>query len=77
LSVVVVKRPCVLQVKERAPVFAVDNEKCKMCRACLKMGCPALTIVKDKIMILAHFCRGCGTCAFSCKFGAIGRVGEK
>lgn len=73
VSVIITKSPCVLLGK--TPVTkrcAVDPIKCKMCGACLRPGCPAITKGKDGIsMINDTMCNGCGLCQQLCKFGAI------
>ncbi|MBP5384765.1 MAG: indolepyruvate ferredoxin oxidoreductase subunit alpha [Lachnospiraceae bacterium] len=73
VSVIITKSPCVLLGK--TPVTkrcAVDPIKCKMCGACLRPGCPAITKGRDGIsMINDTMCNGCGLCQQLCKFGAI------
>jgi len=75
LSVLICKNPCVLQYKVFKPALKVDEEKCKGCKACLKVGCIAIS-VKDvngetKAEIDNNMCVGCGVCAQVCKFDAI------
>ena len=41
VSVVIAKRPCVLLAKRLYKGFSV-NDKCKNCRACMKLGCAAI-----------------------------------
>ncbi|MEG2596882.1 MAG: 4Fe-4S binding protein, partial [Oscillospiraceae bacterium] len=48
-----------------------DTEKCRGCRACLKIGCPAISVVNGKARIDNTLCVGCGLCADLCSFGAI------
>ena len=52
------------------PPMAV-NEKCRNCRRCLQIGCPAITVEDGAVRILDYFCYGCGVCAKVCPFGAI------
>lgn len=71
-SVIISRRPCALlkYVKHNAP-FKVDSEKCIGCKACMKLGCPAISI-RDKKAVIDHTqCVGCGICKEQCKFGAI------
>lgn len=71
-SVIISRRPCALlkYVKHNAP-FKVDTNKCIGCKACMKLGCPAISI-KDKKAVIDHTqCVGCGICKEQCKFGAI------
>ncbi|MBI5724086.1 MAG: indolepyruvate ferredoxin oxidoreductase subunit alpha [Planctomycetes bacterium] len=70
-SVLVVKERCVMVDKTRRGVPLAVGKKCKSCRACLKLGCPALTVEGDRIMILEYLCDGCGICAKVCPIGAI------
>lgn len=72
-SVIISRRPCALlkYVKHNSPLF-VDKDKCKTCKACLKIGCPAISIKEGKAKIDSTQCTGCGLCAELCSFGAIG-----
>lgn len=75
VSVVIAKRPCVLLTKKLYRGFRV-NDKCKKCKACLKLGCPAIVNGKDGISIDVSLCTECGLCQGVCKFGAIEGEGE-
>lgn len=70
VSVIIAKKPCVLLTKKLYSGFKV-NDKCKKCRACLKLGCPAIVNGKDGISIDVSLCTECGLCQNVCKFGAI------
>ena len=72
-SVIISRRPCVLlkYVKPKAPL-AADPEKCRGCRKCMKLGCPAISFRNGKACIDATLCVGCGVCEQLCAFGAIG-----
>ena len=74
-SVIISRRPCALlkYVKHKAPL-AVDNEKCVGCKACMKIGCPAISIIDGKAKVDATQCVGCGVCEQLCKFGALTEV---
>ena len=37
----------------------------------MKLGCPAISIKDDKVVIDATQCNGCGLCINVCPFGAI------
>ncbi len=71
-SLVISRRPCALlkYVKHNAP-YQVDNSKCIGCKACLNIGCPAISIKNKKSVIDHTQCVGCGVCESLCKFGAI------
>ena len=58
---------------EAAPPLKVDAEKCRSCRACMKLGCPAISMRDNKAVIDSTQCVGCGVCEELCKFGAIGK----
>ena len=74
-SVIISRRPCALlkYVKHKAPL-AVETDKCVGCKACMKIGCPAISIVDGKAKVDATQCVGCGVCAQLCKFGALKEV---
>ncbi len=71
-SVIISRRPCVLlkSVKAKPPV-KVDADKCKSCKKCMKMGCPAIHMENGKAAIDTTLCVGCGVCMQLCAFGAI------
>ncbi len=71
VSVIIAKKPCALLTKKLYNGFCVDEEKCKRCKACLKLGCPAIVNGKDGITIDVSLCTECGLCKGVCKFGAI------
>lgn len=70
VSVVIAKKPCALLTKKLYNGFRV-NDRCKKCKACLKLGCPAIVNGKDGITIDVSLCTECGLCKSVCKFGAI------
>ena len=72
---IISRRPCALlkNVKHK-PALSVDAEKCVGCKACMKIGCPAISIVDGKAKVDATQCVGCGVCEQLCKFGALKEV---
>ena len=74
-SVIISRRPCALlkYVKHKAPL-AVDSDKCVGCKACMKIGCPAISIIDGKAKVDATQCVGCGVCEQLCKLGALKEV---
>ena len=71
-SVIIVRRPCaLLKCVKHNPPFHVDTEKCKSCKMCMKLGCPAIKIENGKATIDTTLCVGCGLCKQMCKFDAI------
>lgn len=70
-SVIIVKRPCALLSKAISEPCAIDQDKCRHCGMCLKLGCPAIENHDGKIIINYALCNGCGLCTNVCKFNAI------
>lgn len=71
-SLIIVQRPCALlkTVKFPGPI-KIDTDKCKKCKACMKLGCSAISDRGDHIEIDRTLCNGCGLCQRVCKFDAI------
>lgn len=71
-SVIISRRPCVLlkYVKTKAPL-TVNEDKCKSCQKCMKLGCPAIRIHNKKANIDPTLCVGCDVCSQLCTFDAI------
>ena len=71
-SVIISRRPCALlkYVKHKPPVKA-DPEKCRGCKACMRIGCPAISMKNGKAVIDNTLCVGCGVCVQLCAFGAL------
>jgi len=71
-SVIISRRPCVLlkYVKSAAPLN-VDSDKCRSCKRCMSMGCPAISFKDKKALIDSTLCVGCGVCKQLCAFDAI------
>ena len=74
-SVIIARRPCVMIKKAVIkPPYRIDPDKCKKCKMCMKIGCPAVSIVNGKARVDATQCVGCGVCEQLCKFGALKEV---
>ncbi|MHB1340147.1 MAG: indolepyruvate ferredoxin oxidoreductase subunit alpha [Coriobacteriia bacterium] len=72
LSVIVAKGPCALLVKSTADPYAVDEELCTKCGACIRIGCPAIMKAPSgQAVIDASVCVGCEQCVQVCRFSAI------
>ena len=71
-SLIISRRPCALlkEVKHNPPLV-VDQDKCKSCKMCMKIGCPAIAMKDNKAKIDPTLCVGCKVCSQMCKFGAI------
>ncbi|HEY7586985.1 MAG TPA: thiamine pyrophosphate-dependent enzyme, partial [Candidatus Deferrimicrobiaceae bacterium] len=89
-SVIITEAPCVLlpdHRKKKRPVYEVIPEMCTGCKACGKLGCPAIEWVpftpeeavaagkkpaqKGMARINPLLCDGCNQCPPLCKFKAI------
>ena len=71
-SVIISRRPCVLlKTVQHSPALAASQEKCVGCKACLAIGCPAISMKGGKAHIDPTQCVGCGVCAPLCGKGAI------
>ena len=71
-SVIISRRPCVLlKSVKAAPALTIDADKCRTCKMCMKLGCPAISIKNNKAKIDPTLCVGCGVCEQLCHFDAI------
>ena len=70
---IVTRRPCLLikRVKHDTGMCVVNADKCKSCKSCLKVGCPAISMENGKAFIDRTQCVGCTVCAQACPFDAI------
>lgn len=79
LSVIVTNRPCIFADRTviDSPYF-INPDKCTGCKACTKIGCPAISWIKNdrKAFIDESICTGCSLCIKVCKFGAINQRGK-
>lgn len=82
-SVIITDKPCILVKREgvfqKGPLLKVLEDNCSGCRACLKVGCPAIEWQPGngrigKAHINPQLCTGCDVCRQLCKFDAIGRA---
>ncbi len=72
-SVIISRRPCaLLKYVKVKPALKIDSDKCRSCKACMRIGCPAISMKNGKAVIDATQCVGCGVCEQLCAFGAIG-----
>ena len=72
-AAIVTRRPCVLikKIKHNFGKCQVDREKCRSCKMCLKVGCPAVCFKDGKSFIDQTLCVGCTVCMQVCPFKAI------
>ena len=82
-SVVVARQPCVIGARRAVQrQFVVEADACRACRACLRLGCPAIELGDPipgksrsrRARINRLLCVGCGMCCQVCKHGAISEV---
>ena len=70
-SVIISRRPCALLKYVKAkPALSVKPDKCRGCKSCMKLGCPALSIKNGKAAVDSTLCVGCGVCTQLCAFDA-------
>ena len=78
VSVIIARQACILHDRKRnRPPLHVDEAKCKNCKQCMKIGCPAIERREKNVWISPARCVGCGLCAKVCRFSAIGKGGDK
>ena len=80
-SLVISRRPCaLLKTVKHKPALKVIADKCTGCKACLQVGCPALSHRPNEkngrtaAVIDPTQCVGCEVCAQACRFGAISKA---
>ncbi|MBO7150897.1 MAG: 4Fe-4S binding protein, partial [Clostridia bacterium] len=75
-SVIISRRPCVLlKSVKTAPPLKVSADKCRSCKRCMTLGCPAISFKNNKAQIDATLCVGCEVCQQLCPFEAIEKEG--
>ncbi|MBR4073047.1 MAG: 4Fe-4S binding protein, partial [Clostridia bacterium] len=70
-SVIIAQRPCALLKTVKYTGHCTITDKCKNCKMCMKLGCPAITVKDGKVVIDSTQCNGCGLCINVCPFSAI------
>ncbi|MBQ6782491.1 MAG: indolepyruvate ferredoxin oxidoreductase subunit alpha [Acholeplasmatales bacterium] len=76
VSVIIAQRPCALLKGVKYIGKCEVSDKCKKCKQCMKLGCPAISLVDGNVVIDKNQCNGCGLCINVCPFDAIVKVGE-
>lgn len=70
-SVIIAQRPCALLKTVKYSGRCKITDKCKNCKLCMKLGCPAISLKDGRPVIDKTQCNGCGLCVNVCPFGAI------
>ena len=70
-SVIIAQRPCALLKSVKYTGHCKITDKCKKCKMCMKLGCPAISAEGDGVKIDLNQCNGCGLCINVCPFDAI------
>ena len=76
VSVIIAQRPCALLKGVKYVGKCEVSDKCKKCKMCMKLDCPAISLVDGNVIIDKNQCNGCGLCMNVCPFDAIVKVGE-
>ena len=77
VSVVIARAPCALLLRDKPDPFAVEEESCTACGACVRLGCPAISKdANSRAQIDVEVCVGCRQCVQVCSYGAIVRTGR-
>ena len=73
VSVIIAQRPCALLKSVKYTGHCEIGEKCRNCKLCMKLGCPAISLDGEtgSVRIDPTQCNGCGLCVGVCPFGAI------
>ena len=71
-SIIISRRPCVMiKGTVHNPPLKANADKCVGCKACMRIGCPAISVKDKKVQIDGTLCIGCKVCTQMCKFGAL------
>lgn len=76
-SVIIAQRPCALLKGVKYVGHCKITDNCKNCKMCMKLGCPAISVRDNKVVIDTTQCNGCGLCVNVCPFGAIEKEEQK
>lgn len=74
VKAIIFKSPCIA-ISKPSGCMTINQDKCVNCRKCIReIGCPALVLQDDRVVIDKGLCTGCGLCSQLCPTGAIGGV---
>jgi indolepyruvate ferredoxin oxidoreductase alpha subunit len=74
-SVIIARRPCVLIERKAVSPVTVREDLCTGCKACLKLSCPAISVLDKLCAVDPESCTGCNLCLQVCKFNALRKGG--
>lgn len=73
--VIIAKQPCALikevQIARKDLNCQVNQDLCRKCKTCLRIGCPAISMIDNVVSIDESECNGCQVCLQVCPFDAI------
>ncbi|MBR3039548.1 MAG: indolepyruvate ferredoxin oxidoreductase subunit alpha [Lachnospiraceae bacterium] len=70
VKAIIFKSPCIAITK--ATEKCVISDRCISCKKCIReIGCPAISVVDEKVIIDPNLCTGCGLCTQICPVAAI------
>ena len=76
-SVIITRRPCaLLKSATFKGQLKINPDKCRNCKMCKRIGCPAIVDRGDHMEVNIALCVGCQLCKNLCKFDAFERVGD-
>ncbi|WMM24610.1 indolepyruvate ferredoxin oxidoreductase subunit alpha [Tissierella sp. MB52-C2] len=79
--VIITKQPCALikdvQKARRGLHCQVNQDKCRKCKTCLRIGCPAISMKDNVVSMDTSLCNGCTVCLQVCPFNAIESFGKE
>ncbi|MFC1920158.1 indolepyruvate ferredoxin oxidoreductase subunit alpha [Chloroflexota bacterium] len=77
-SVIIARGDCPLNTRVTGTPLEVDGEKCDSCYACLRIGCPSISVTDEKAVIDRDTCVGsiCNICLQVCPKEAISEIKE-
>ncbi len=73
-SVIISLRACVMREQRGGVFYRVEAEDCTGCKLCLRLGCPALVMRGETVVVQEDLCVGCSMCAQVCRPEALKEV---
>jgi indolepyruvate ferredoxin oxidoreductase alpha subunit len=76
-SVIISQRPCALLKHVKFDgALRINADRCRMCKKCLTIGCPAIVDKGDRIEVNDSLCVGCRLCTKVCSFDSFEKAGD-